>query len=445
MATASNDTNRIAITKTAVDDIEASDRDRFLWDVKLPGFGLKVTPAKRKIYVFQYRIARPGQAERTAPARWTIGQHGKLTPDEARKEAKRLAALVEQGIDPRKLKADQIAAEDEAARQAAERARLESDLAFGRVADLWLDHYELEKARRPSSVRLAKLVVAKYLKPALGDKPLPHIARSDLQAIIDGIPVRRKATRRNVFAYASVLFGWAVKRGDMDANPLAIMEKPEAPGARDRVLDDTELACTWKATAALGDPFMAFFRLLILTGQRRSEVAGLKWLELDRATATWTLPAERAKNGAAHLVPLSASAVQELDRLAGGDKWPKSGLVLTTTGKTPISGISKAKAALDAATAKQRGDELMPAWRIHDLRRTLATGLQRLGVRFEVTEAVLNHVGGAKGGVAGIYQRHDWKEEKRSALDAWARHVTALLQEKADTNVVKLETAKGAA
>jgi integrase len=433
------------ITKRTVDAAKAGERNQFLWDDEVHGFGLKVTPAGGKVYVYQFRLARPGMAELTPPARWTIGRHGKLTPEQARKEAKRLAALVEQGLDPRKLEADRHAAEDEAKRKAAEKARVETELAFSRMADLWLTHYETEKGRRPSSVALAKLVVTNHLKPALTSMPLPHISRADLQSIIDAIPVRQKGMRRAVYAYASVLFGWAVKRGDMPANPLLAMEKPEAPKARDRVLVDDELASIWKATASLGDPFEAFFRLLILTGQRRSEVAGLSWSELDRANATWTLPAARAKNDAAQIVPLSVQAVLEFDRLAKGDKWPKAGLVLTTTGKTPISGMSKAKAALDAAIAEQREGEALTDWRIHDLRRTLATGLQRLGVRFEVTEAVLNHVSGARAGVAGIYQRHDWKDEKRSALDAWGRHVAVILEPANTGNVIALNKTMGAA
>lgn len=430
------------ITKRAVDAAKAGERDQFLWDDEVRGFGLKVTPAGGKVYVFQYRLARPGEAERTAAARWTIGRHGKLTPDEARKEAKRLAALVEQGTDPRELEADKLAAKDEAARLAKEKARLETELAFERMADLWLSHYETEKGRRPASVRLAKLVVTNYLKPTLRSKPMPNIERANLQSIIDAIPVKQKGMRRAVFAYASVLFGWAVKRGDIPANPMSVMQKPEAPKARDRVLDDTELASIWNASGTIADPFGAFFRLLILTGQRRSEVAGINWSELDRATATWTLPAARAKNAAAQIVPLSSQAVQELDRLAKGETWPKAGYALTTTGKTPISGMSKAKTALDTAITEKREGLPLPDWRVHDLRRTLATGLQRLGIRFEVTEAVLNHVSGSRAGVAGIYQRHDWKDEKRTALDAWARHVAAILKPTEKENVVRLDTMK---
>jgi integrase len=453
-----------SITKRAVDAAKPAAKDHFLWDDDISGFGLKVTPAGSKIYVYQYRIARPGQAERTPAKRYTIGKHGNLTPDQARKRAKELAALVERGVDPRQQELDEIAAKDEAERLAQERARIEGELAFKNVAALWLDHYENEKGRRPSSVSLAKLVVNRYLKPALGEKPMPHIGRADIQPIIDAIPVRRKGIRRAVFAYASVLFGWTAKRGDIASNPLAEMVKPEAPKARDRVLTDDELAEVWKASEKLGAPFGPFFRLLVLTGQRRSEVAAMSWAELDRASSSWTIPADRAKNGVVHIVPLSEAAIRELDALVDAarddddadtkvENWPKAGFVLTTTGRSPISGLTKAKNALDTAIAKARrvdgedsgapddarpDGETMPTWRIHDLRRTLATGFQRLGIRFEVTEAVLNHISGAKGGIAGIYQRHDWKEEKRSALEAWAAHIGNLLKPADDSNIVSI-------
>ena len=185
-----------------------------------------------------------------------------------------------------------------------------------------------------------------------------------------------------------------------------------------------------------------------LTAQRRSEVAGLMWGELERETAIWLIPASRAKNGVAHIVPLAAAAVAVLDELAQKEaektsgaeptKWPKTGFVLTTTGRTAISGISKAKITLDAAATALRDSEAISAWRIHDLRRTVATGFQRLGVRFEVTEAALNHVSGSRSGVAGIYQRHSWADEKRDALNAWADHVERIAHGADRTNVVPI-------
>ena len=447
-----------AITKRTVDAARPAAKDHFIWDDgrdATPGFGLKVTPTGGKTYIFQYRIARPGVAERTPPKRYTIGRHGQLTPVQARRRASELAAMVAIGVDPLASEQAQRDDQDRLAREAVEQAKLDGELAFDRYARVWLEHYEHEKNRRPSSVRQAKLIVDRHLKPVLKSKPMPHISRADLQPILDAMPVKQKGMRRAVFAYGSVIFGWASRRGDIPANPFKAMEKPEAPKARDRVLSDDELAAIWRASETLNSTFGAFFRLLILTGQRRSEVAGIGWGELDRATATWTIAASRAKNGVAHVVALCERAVAELDALAAivlkdekeRDKknWPKSGFVLTTTSKTPISGITKAKLALDTAAAKAHGDNPLAAWRIHDLRRTLATGLQRLGIRFEVTEAVLNHVSGAKGGVAGIYQRHDWKEEKRSALDAWAGHVAAILKPAEAKNIVAITAAKRSA
>lgn len=438
------------INKSTVDQAKTGERDAFIWDSNIPGFGLKVTPAGGKVYVFQYRIAAPGEAARTTAKRYTIGKHGPLTPDQARKRAKELAALVTQGVDPRQQELDAKAASERQKAEQAEQERRATELEFGRIADLWLDHYEHEKGRRPASVRQARLVVDNHLRPALAGKPMPEIGRDDLEPIIDGLPAAKKAMRRAVHVYAAVLWGWAVRRRFATANPLLEMEKPAAPEARDRCLEDAELLDVWSAAASLAAPFDSFVRLLILTGQRRSEVAGMAWSELDRASATWTIPAGRAKNKAAHLVPLSAPVVEELDRLAlkalggklpdNGPTWPDSGLVLSTTGRTPISGISKAKAALDGAVTKGRAKdakEPLAPWRLHDLRRTMATGLQKLGVRFEVTEAVLNHISGARSGVAGVYQRHEWGPEKRAALDAWAAHVVAL-GKKPGSNVVSI-------
>ena len=169
----------------------------------------------------------------------------------------------------------------------------------------------------------------------------------------------------------------------------------------------------------------------------------MRWSELDRKSAMWTIPAERAKNAKTHLVPLSEKSIEQLDLVSGSKEiWPQTGYVLTSTGKNPISGFSKSKIAIDDRITTARGGEPLESWRVHDLRRTLATGLQRLGVRFEVTEAVLNHISGAKGGVAGIYQRHDWKQEKRAALDAWSTDVERILEEPDRSNVIQLSEAR---
>jgi integrase len=196
-------------------------------------------------------------------------------------------------------------------------------------------------------------------------------------------------------------------------------------------------------------PFGPLFRLLLITGQRREEVSGMSWSELDRKAAVWTLPADRAKNNKASVVHLSDLAVAELDALAKRakhkDGWPRRGLVFTTTGETSVSGHSRAKRKLDREVGdlakKEKDCPPIQPWRLHDLRRTLATGMQRLGVRSEVTEAILNHVSGSKSGVAGVYQRHEWGPEKRT-LNAWADHIKFTLAQTSATNVVQLTAAR---
>lgn len=425
------------ITKDSVDKLAKGAVDLFTWDDKLSGFGVKVTPAGAKVYLFQYRVGGRGNPTR----RYTIGKHGALTPDQARTRAKQLAAMVEGGIDPRQAEDDAKAAKAEAQREAEANARLLGELTFTKQVDVWLSEYEVD--HRTRTVDQARSIVELYLRPALADKPLPHITRADLQPIIDAIPLRSRAVRLAAYAYASIFFRWAVERGTVAANPIKTMAKPKAPEARDRVLTDNELGAVWNASTTLSGPFGVFYRLLILTGQRRDEVAGMKWAELDRARSIWTIPADKAKNGKTHIVPLAPAVVAELDAIAvalqvkakakepHATAWPKAGPVLTTDGATSIRSYSKAKLALDAAIAEARGtDERpapLPAWRVHDLRRTLATGLQRLDVRLEVTEAVLNHLSGSRAGIVAVYQQHDWAAEKRDALRGWAAAVLAIV------------------
>lgn len=454
------------ITKRAVDAAKAGNADYFIFDDAsgkptggievIKGFMLKVTPKGKKVYFYQYRLARAGAADKTPMRRVTLGKHGDLTPEQARERAKELAAMVAQGIDPRQREIDAVAAADAEKADNENRARLESELVFEKIAARWLEEYKLD--HRATSVGQAKVSINKYLVPNLRGKPMPHITKADLQAAFDKIPARQKATRQQVFAYASILWRWALERGDIADNPVPSMAKPKALKARDRVLAEPELVSIWQATETLREPLGAFYRLLMLTGQRREEVAGMTWAQLDRADAVWIIPADKAKNNVQHIVPLAPLVVEELDRLAlarqvkakeekpDAQRWPKAGPVVSIRGKLPLSCFSQAKTALDAEVAKVRKEAgPIEPWRVHDLRRTLATGLQRLGVRFEVTEAVLNHVSGARAGVAGIYQRHDWKEEKRSALHAWARHVAAISSPADNENVVRLGVSKGAA
>jgi integrase len=213
-------------------------------------------------------------------------------------------------------------------------------------------------------------------------------------------------------------------------------------------LNDAELRLVWRASYAASDPFGPLLRLLILTGQRRDEVTSMRWSEVDLETAEWTIPAERAKNGKSHVVDLAPLALAELKvlrlrtdnaRKAAGAR--KKGLdfelVFSTTWTTPVSGHGKVKAAMDEDIALQRREAdrslkaeqaTLPAWRLHDLRRTAATGMARLGFPPYVVEAVLNHRSGARGGLIAVYQHYDHRSERRGALHRWDAHIDGLMQ-----------------
>lgn len=391
------------ITQTVVDGLSSSGRDEFLWDTKLSGFGVKVSAGGKRSYVYQFRLGgRKGTARRI-----TLGEHSNpLDANKARKRAEAFALLVSQGVDP-------IAA-------AAEAKRLTIDLAFPAYAEKFIESCEGEGWRKLVSGTLKNHVV-----PHLNKKSLPQIRKSDITDVLDRLPPKQAALKRNTFAVLRRLFSWAVGRGDIERSPFDGMEVPPPVPARDRVLTDEEISIIWSAAANAGSLFGPIVRLLIATGQRREEVTQMDWSEVRRAEALWRLPKERAKNNVAHVVPLNKLAIEVLDRLAQGEKWPRSGAVFMTSGKGPFTAHARGKKRLDKQTALL-AQKPLALWRLHDLRRTMATSFQRLGVRFEVTESALNHVGVSRVGVAAVYQRHDWLKEKTEAFAAWSERLEAI-------------------
>ena len=268
------------------------------------------------------------------------------------------------------------------------------------------------------------------------DKPVAKIDGSDVFQLVDevrhsGVPGRERRSSgptegmaRSMHAVLSSMFRWLKeRRQQVNANPVASVKKPDPPVARDRVLDDGEIVQLWRATGEIGEPFDSIFKLLLLSGCRLNEIAGMRWDELSADGATLTIPATRTKNKKPHDVMLAPAA---RDIIAAQPRIGASPFVFTgRTGATAASGFSKAKARLD---------ELMrsvPEWRTHDLRRTVASGLQRLGVPLPVTEKVLGHTSGSFAGIVGIYQRHEYREERRQALERWAAHIEGLVSGRA--------------
>lgn len=273
-----------------------------------------------------------------------------------------------------------------------------------------------------------------------GDRDVTSISRREVVDLLDNIAeAGHGVTANRVRAYLSKFFGWCIDRDILAASPVIGVKPVAKESSRDRALSDDEIRWFWLACEAEGFPWGPLGKILLLTGQRRKEVAQLTESELDGAL--WRLPAGRVKNGRAHVVPL-ADAV--LTVIASTPRFKtRLGYNFTTTGTSPVSGFDKGRKHLAARmlqiAEKERGEPVpIEGWTFHDLRRTAATGMARIGIPVRVPEAVLNHVSGTAGGIVSVYQRHDFADEKRAALEAWSRLVLQLVDGKAD-KVVQLE------
>jgi integrase len=241
------------------------------------------------------------------------------------------------------------------------------------------------------------------------------ITQADVVAVIDRVVDRGKPIMANrLLVHLKRLFKWTAGRGMIAVSPAALIEAPSPKSERERVLTDPELCEVWHGCDRLGWPFGPLVQLLMLTAQREGEVAAMRWSDLDLEAATWTLVGAQTKAKRSHLIPLSAMALQILKaqpRLASCDFVFPAG---RTGNARPVSGFSKVKVRLDRICG-------ISDWVFHDLRRTVATAMARLQVPPHVTEKILNHRGHAVAGPMGkIYQRYDYLEERRAALELWA-------------------------
>ena len=396
--------------------------DVIVFDDKVTGFGVRVTAMGAKIFLLQYR--GPGGAVR----RLRLGRLGDITPAQARALAQQARLQVASGADPVGDRRQQLADQKHQA--------VEDALTFEALAQSWVAK-GLQGLRPRYTAEAARALRVNFA--GLSTVPAQRVSQAAAQAALDAVALGRggqMALRSR--AYARAMYGWAVKRGLVSVNPFALATVDGREASRDRVLSDAELGEVWRAAGQLGAPFDAYIRLLILTLQRVSETAALRWSEISADGLEWHIPGERTKNGRPHLVHLSAPARAILAALP---RQPGTELAFTTTAAQaatgpvarPISGFSHAKARLDqlilaertATAAPGRPPAPLVGWRLHDLRRTGVTALARLGVRWEVADRLLNHVQGAIQGVAAVYQRHEFLAERRRALDTWAAHVLA--------------------
>ncbi len=382
-------------------------------DAKCSGLYLIVAPSGAKSWAVRYRFSGK-------PCKLTIGPFPTIGLADARQLARDALLHVAGGRNPADAKRQ--------AREAARRSAVpqhEPDT-MERIVSLYIERHCKRNTRSwTETERLFRL----HVLPIWGTREIHTIQRRDVYEIIDGIVDRGFPVQANrVLAAASALFNWAVSRDIVAANPAASIRRPTREHPRDRVLGDAELAAVWQACDGLAYPAGPLFRCLILTGARRDEVRKMQWREVDLETAVWVLPAARSKNKHAHVVPLSPSVMailRSLPRFTTGD------FVFSCDGGiSPYGNMVKPKAKLDRLSGVQ-------GWMLHDIRRTVATGLGELGIAGETIARLLNHVERQIAGVTARYERADHTEAKRRALETWARHVEALGSASA-SNVVLL-------
>jgi len=328
----------------------------------------------------------------------------------ARAEAESKLADLAKGIDPAAIQAEEVTQENPDTVKA--------------VAEEWIKRHISVNVHWPEAERIINAnVVSKWKHRLIRD-----IGRADVLRLLDEIVDRGAPIGANrTLAVMRAWLNWCVDRGILTSSPAAGIKPPSKEESRDRVLTPAELGEVWNAGEVLGYPNGPFFRFLILTAQRRGEVATMRWKDTDLGKAIWTLPAEATKAGRIHDVPLSKEAVdilKNLPRFVNGHVWT------TTSGAKAINGFSKQKDAIDAAvTAKRKESGIendMEAWTVHDLRRTAATHMAKAGVPPHVLAAILNHAPGSTQGVTSIYNRFRYTEERRIALQAWSEYVLSL-------------------
>jgi integrase len=401
-------------------------------DPALVGGYIVVHPSGATSYVLRFRF-------NGAKRKLTIGRFDAATGlAEVRAKAHAaLADLAKARRDPSAV--DPAAAKTQARREAAE-ARRAAKIEADRVRHDSVEHVvELFTKRHLVGLRtgaavarvLEREVAARWRGRALGD-----ISRADIHELLDEVADRAPIQANRVAAYLSKFFRWATTRGIIASNPIVGgVERPGKEKKRERALDDRELALVWKAAEGMGYPFGSIIQLLVLTGQRKGEIGEARWSEINLDEGVLDLPATRTKNKKPHRAPLSPQAltiIESLPRYAGCD------LLFTTTRKTPVSGFSRVKRNLDKAVAELNGGEPISDFTLHDLRRSCAAGMQRLGVETRVIERALNHISGTLGGLVGTYQVHDFAKEKHEALRRWGSHVERIISGAAEEKVVPL-------
>jgi integrase len=387
---------RIRLTKSAIDALPTPQSDVVYWDIGFPGFGVKVTPKGRKVFVVLYRTGGAGSKLR----KYTIGPYGRVTLHQARVAAQKVVAAKLEGRDP-----------------AAEKREAKRRVVADRVEDL-LESFIAQRLSQNRSAGEVSRLLRREIGKAWSGKSIHEITKRDVVEVISAIEQRGAPVAANKSLKSIKTFlRWCMGRAVLDQSPAEGVPLPAKEVARDRVLDDHELLQVMFAARKMGGPYGGIVELLVLTGQRREEVARLTWQELDLQQRVWTIPKSRTKNAKAHVVHLSEQSIDVLKRAHR-----QGPLVFSLLGTKPFQEFSRAKSVLDQLSG-------VSGWRLHDLRRTCVSGMARLGIAPHVADKILNHQSGTISGVAAVYQRHEFLAERQAALDLWGAHIGQLLAE----------------
>ncbi|OSJ33252.1 hypothetical protein BSZ19_16575 [Bradyrhizobium japonicum] len=463
-----------ALTRLDIDNLKPR-TDRYeKSDGGAAGLFLVVQPSGVKSWVFRFRSPIERADGQRAPKKLTLGTLAlaasqaepkighPLTPGQARMLATAAAEDVRRGIDPTHVRRQEKA---EAKREAVRDDTIDAAM---------IEFLKRYKGRKRKGLREStRLLTAHYfgLKPdpeqagewqatgkgVLGKwsgRPLASISKHDAIVLLDAlVDIGRGVTANRTLTNLKTFFDWCVDRDMRESSPVVSLDAFANETERERKLTAAELVAAWKVADREGYPFGRLVQSLILLGQRRDELRELPRAELNMQGTSvvlddgsrwneplWTIPKERTKNGREHLVPLSPQVVALLKSLP---TIKGKGLLFTTTGETPISGLSKAKKrfheAMLAELRKADPEYQMEPWTLHDLRRTFYSGLQALGFSIEIAESCVNHSSGAIRGVARVYARHKYLREKTQAFAAWGRYVDDLVNGRAASNVFQFQ------
>jgi integrase len=409
------------LTQVALDNLSPGAARREVPDGKESGLYFVVQPTGAKSWALRYRFEG-------RPRKLTLGPYPQIGLAKARAAAARAKGSIADRVDPGAQKQAQRATAIAAA------LRQTSDSVEKVIADFTALYAKPNTRDWRETERLLRQFADAWKGRRLGE-----IDKVDIHRVLDGIVARGAPVGANrTFAQLRRMCKWAVSRGIISASPCDGIDRPSGEKSRDRVLDADELCPVWLAAGDLGFPFGPITRLLILTGQRRSEISGMEWRELDLERGVWAISAARAKNKRVHVLPLSPQA---LTIIKGLPRFSGSRFVFSP-GKTAPSGFSRAKTRLDGLIAKLNGGEPLAPWILHDIRRSVASGLAELGINLPVIERLLNHVSGSFAGIVGVYQRFNFADEMRAAMERWGRHVEALGTKEPGGNIVELAAAR---